>query len=180
MGGEVHLDIYDDRVAVTSPGGMYNGLLIQNLDIADVSSERRNPILANVMAQLDYMEKRGSGLTRICNETKALEGYREEWKPKFNSSPAQFQTIIYTSVDSVNVGDFVGDVSVTELTERQRKIIDLVRESPSMTAKQMSETLSVSQRTVERDLAVMREMGVIKREGKDNNGIWRVGFEGEK
>ena len=37
--------------------------------IKDVSSERRNPILANVMAQLDYMEKRGSGLTRICNET---------------------------------------------------------------------------------------------------------------
>ena len=78
MGGEVHLDIYDDRLVVTSPGGMYNGMLIQNLDIADVSSERRNPILANVMAQLDYMEKRGSGLTRICNETKALNGYKDE------------------------------------------------------------------------------------------------------
>lgn len=72
MGGEVHLDIYDDRLTVTSPGGMYNGQLIQNLDITNVSSERRNPILANVMAQLNYMEKRGSGLTRICNETKAL------------------------------------------------------------------------------------------------------------
>ena len=65
-------------------------------------------------------------------------------------------------------------LSETKLTERQRKIIDLIKESPSMTAKQMSETLSVSQRTVERDLAVMREMGVIKREGKDNNGILRV------
>ena len=73
MGSEVHLDIYDDRLTVISPGGMYNGMLIQDLDIKDVSSERRNPILANVMAQLDYMEKRGSGLTRICNETKALE-----------------------------------------------------------------------------------------------------------
>ena len=28
MGGEVHLDIYDDRLTVTSPGGMYNGSLI--------------------------------------------------------------------------------------------------------------------------------------------------------
>ena len=78
MGGEVHLDIYNDRLTFTSPGGMYNGMLIQDLDIADVSSERRNPILANVMAQLGYMEKRGSGLTRICNETKALEGYKDE------------------------------------------------------------------------------------------------------
>ena len=46
MGSEVHLDIYDDRLTVTSPGGMYNGALIQDLEIADVSSERRNPILA--------------------------------------------------------------------------------------------------------------------------------------
>ena len=38
------LDIYDDRLTVTSPGGMYNGMLIQDLDIKDVSSERRNPI----------------------------------------------------------------------------------------------------------------------------------------
>ena len=118
MGGEVHLDIYDDRLTVTSPGGMYNGLLIQNLDIADVSSERRNPILANVMAQLDYMEKRGSGLTRICNETNALDGYKDELKPVFKSSPTQFQTIIFASSDIPNVGDHDGDFSKTKLTER--------------------------------------------------------------
>ena len=80
----------------TSPGGMYNGMLIQDLDIKDVSSERRNPILANVMAQLDYMEKRGSGLSRICNETKALEGYKEELKPVFKSTTSQFMTTIYS------------------------------------------------------------------------------------
>ena len=96
MGSEVHLDIYDDRLTVTSPGGMYNGMLIQDLDIADVSSERRNPILANVMAQLDYMEKRGSGLTRICNETKALDGYKDELKPVFKSTTSQFMTTIYS------------------------------------------------------------------------------------
>ena len=118
MGSEVHLDIYDDRLTVTSPGGMYNGMLIQNLDIADVSSERRNPILANVMAQLDYMEKRGSGLTRICNETKALEGYKDELKPVFKSTPTRFQTIIYATADTQNVGDHDGDMSETKLTER--------------------------------------------------------------
>ena len=84
---------------------MYNGMLIQNLDIADVSSERRNPILANVMAQLDYMEKRGSGLTRICNETKALNGYKDELKPMFKSTPTQFQTTIYASSDEPEIED---------------------------------------------------------------------------
>ena len=172
MGGEVHLDIYDDRLTVTSPGGMYNGSLIQNLDIADVSSERRNPILANVMAQLDYMEKRGSGLTRICNETKALDGYKEELKPVFKSSPTQFQTIIFASSDIPNVGDHDGDLSETKLTERQQKILNLIKMSPTITGKQMSETLSVSQRTIERDLSTLQKIGVLKHEGKDNDGVW--------
>ena len=174
MGSEVHLDIYDDRLTITSPGGMYNGMLIQDLDIADVSSERRNPILANVMAQLDYMEKRGSGLTRICNETKALEGYKDELKPVFKSTPTQFQTIIFASSDTPNVGDHDGDMSETKLTERQQKILDLIKESPSITGKQMSETLSVSQRTIERDLSALQKKGVLKREGKDNDGVWIV------
>ena len=174
MGSEVHLDIYDDRLTVTSPGGMYNGLLIQNLDIADVSSERRNPILANVMAQLDYMEKRGSGLTRICNETKALYGYKEELKPVFKSTPTQFQTIIYATDDTQNVGDHDGDMSETKLTARQQKMLNLIKESPTITGKQMSETLSVSQRTIERDLSALQKLGVLKREGKDNDGVWVV------
>lgn len=174
MGGEVHLDIYDDRLVVTSPGGMYNGMLIQDLDIADVSSERRNPILANVMAQLDYMEKRGSGLTRICNETQALDGYKDELKPVFKSTPTQFQTIIFASSDNQNVGDFVGDMSETKLTERQQKILNLIKELPTISAKQMSETLSVTTRTIERDLSLMKKVGVLKREGKDNDGVWII------
>lgn len=174
MGSEVHLDIYDDRIIVTSPGGMYNGMLIQNLDIKDVSSERRNPILANMMAQLDYMEKRGSGLTRICNETKALEGYKDELEPKFKSTPTQFQTIIFASSDTQKVGDHDGDVSETKITVRQLKIINLIKESPTITGRQMSEMLSVSQRTIERDLSTLQKKGFLKREGKDNDGVWVV------
>ena len=126
------------------------------------------------MAQLDYMEKRGSGLTRICNETKALEGYKDELKPVFKSTPTQFQTIIYATSDTQNVGDHDGDMSETKLTERQQKILNLIKESPTITGKQMSETLLVSQRTIERDLSALQKNGVLKRKGKDNDGVWVV------
>jgi ATP-dependent DNA helicase RecG len=75
---------------------MYSGQLVQDLQIDDISSERRNPILADVMAQLDYMEKRGSGLKKICKETKELKTYKEERKPVFKSTATQFMTIIYS------------------------------------------------------------------------------------
>ena len=105
MGGEVHLDIYDDRIAITSPGGMYSGQKVQDLLLDEISSERRNPVLADVMAQLDYMEKRGSGLKRIYNETKALDGYRDELKPMFKSTASQFMTIIYSVDYETNIKD---------------------------------------------------------------------------
>lgn len=96
MGSEVHLDVYDDRLAITSPGGMYSGQTVQDLSLEEIASDRRNPILADVMAQLDYMEKRGSGLKRICNEAKALDGYKDELKPVFRSTSSQFMTTIYS------------------------------------------------------------------------------------
>jgi ATP-dependent DNA helicase RecG len=144
------------------------------MDIADVSSERRNPILANVMAQLDYMEKRGSGLTRICNETKALEGYKDELKPMFKSTPTQFQTTIFASTDMNNVGNNVGNTTESQLTERQRNILNFIKESPTITGRQMSETLSVSQRTIERDLSDLQEKGILKHEGRVNDGAWVI------
>ena len=38
----------------------------------------------------------------------------------------------------------------------------------------MSEMLSVSRRTIERDLSAMQNMDILKHEGKDNNGIWVI------
>ena len=81
----------------------------------------------------------------------------------------------YINVSStLNVGDNDGDMSESKLTECQEKILNLIKMSPTMTAKQMSETLSVSQRTIERDLSALQKMGVLKREGKDNDGVWVI------
>ena len=139
MGGEVHLDIYDDRIAVTSPGGMYSGQQVQDIPLEDISSLRRNPVLADVMAQLDYMEKRGSGLKRICNETKALESYKEDRRPVFKSSPSQFMTIIY-SVDYKDAGQVAGQVK-----DSVRRLI-LALGDKSLTRKQIMELLSLKGR----------------------------------
>ena len=107
-----------------------------------------------------------------------MDGYKDELKPQFNSSSVQFLTIIYASVDVTNVGDDVGDdvgdVSEIKLTERQQKIVNLIIQQPSVTAKHMSETLSVSSRTVERELSTLKDKGVLMREGKDNDGVWLV------
>lgn len=71
-------------------------------------------------------------------------------------------------------GSHDGNVSETKLTERQQKILFLVKESPTISGRQMSKILSVSQRTIERDLSTMQKNGILKHEGKDNDGCWQI------
>lgn len=49
------MDMYDDRVEIVSPGGMYDGKNIQEVDIDRVASIRRNPIVADIFSRLDYI-----------------------------------------------------------------------------------------------------------------------------
>lgn len=93
-GSEVHIDIYDDRIEFYSPGGMLDGTRIQDQDYRKVASKRRNPILAEVFSQLDYMEKRGSGLRKIVSRTESLAAYTKDKTPYFRSDSSSFFTII--------------------------------------------------------------------------------------
>ena len=68
----------------------------------------------------------------------------------------------------------VGNMSEMNLTERQRFILSSIKKNPLITGKEMSETLSVTQRTVERDLSAMQKAGIIRHEGKVNAGVWVV------
>ena len=104
----------------------------------------------------------------------ALDGYKDELKPAFKSTPTQFQTIIYAATDTTNVGENVGDMSEREITDRQQNILNLIKESPTITAKQMSERLSVTQRTIERDIAILKKKNRLRRNGNDYDGEWII------
>ena len=68
----------------------------------------------------------------------------------------------------------VGEMSEREITDRQQNILNLIKESPTITAKQMSERLSVTQRTIERDIAILKKKNILKRNGNDYNGEWVI------
>ena len=136
LGSEIHVDIFDDRLEIFSPGGMMNGQRIQDMDLHHIPSMRRNQVISDVFSRLDLMERRGSGIDRILNS------YAEvAQKPSFYSdsdiflvtlpnrsmaSPAQIAMKVATSLGNVasstpevaTSGTKVASVSLKEETER--------------------------------------------------------------
>ena len=48
VGSEVHIDMFDNRIEIYSPGGMVSGVSLKDKDILKIPSKRRNPVLADV------------------------------------------------------------------------------------------------------------------------------------
>jgi len=113
MGGEVHIDIYDDRVELVSPGAMLDGTQIQDRDIYKVPSMRRNPVIADMFTQLDYMEKRGSGLRKMRELTEKLPNFLPGKEPQYQTEAASFYTTFY----NLNWGEN-GKTPVEEVADR--------------------------------------------------------------
>ena len=119
LGSEVHIDIYDDRLTITSPGGMADGTRIQERDISNISSTRRNPVLADIFGRLGYMERQGSGFKKITESYRAAHNYRDELEPKFYSDAISFQVTLY----NLNYGtDEIGAVGEEKVALEQEKV----------------------------------------------------------
>ena len=55
MGSEVHIDMYDDRLEIYFPGGMYRGKPIQECGLDEIDSVRRNPVIADLFHRMKFM-----------------------------------------------------------------------------------------------------------------------------
>ena len=95
VGSEVHIDIFDDRMEIYSPGGMFDGSLVQNLDTDKVASRRRNPIIADIFSRMHYMERRGSGFRKIKTDYHNAINFVPELEPGFSSTPTSFFVTLY-------------------------------------------------------------------------------------
>lgn len=95
LGSEVHIDVYDDRLTIHSPGGMVDGSRIQERDILSISSTRRNPVLADIFGRLGYMERQGSGFKKITDAYSSAHNYKAELSPKFYSDISSFQVTLF-------------------------------------------------------------------------------------
>ncbi len=191
LGSEIHIDMYDDRMEVYSPGGMFDGRVIQELNPMKVPSKRRNPLLADFFHRLKLMERRGSGMKKIIGEYKRFENLENYRAPEFNSNASEFHVTLWNLNYGRNVikdnPNVVKDVvkeaenvvkakaNVTkEFAKAQRQIYKLISQTPHINAAQMAEGMGISLRQVQRYLKRLADLNMIARQGGRKNGFWKI------
>lgn len=182
MGSEVHIDIFDDRLEIYSPGGMYDGTLIQDRDIDNVPSKRRNPVVADIFSRLDYMERRGSGFKKIMQAYEVEPNYTEDKKPVFYSNATEFRVILKNlnfTDEVLNEKNEVLDEVLNEVldsgrTEMEIKVIKAILFSPRIKQKELAEQVGISVSTIQRTIKKLVKEGKIVRVNGKRDGYWKV------
>lgn len=170
-GSEVHIDIYDDRMEIYSPGGMPDGSMIQDRDPLTVPSTRRNPVLADVFNRLGYMERKGSGFGKIISGYEFQINYNESKTPSFRSDRYQF-TVVMPNLNYNVPQDVPQDVPQGVPQDKlDAQIMDLIRKDSKISTEKMAIALGVSSKTIKRHLKEMDHVNYI---GRGFSGHWEI------
>lgn len=195
-GSEVHIDIFDNRLEIYSPGGMPDGTQIQERNIETVPSTRRNPILADVFSRLGYMERQGSGLGKIKAAYENAVHFRTGMEPIFRSYRSEFTVILpnlnYKASEDETKNDALDDnfiqrnetmkqvlkqVLKQDDYEKMISIIEHIEASETISVEEAKRLTGKSRTTVWRYLQKLCDVGVLESEGSTNKTIYKRTLE---
>ena len=179
----IQVAVYDDRLEVTSPGGLYNGLTYE--EVMNGHSKIRNKAIANIFSQMGLVEAWGSGIKRIFNAAKEYdlpEPKFQEFDNMFrvelfrNNSMTESEKEAGESSEKVRgrVGEGTDIIRGYEVSDTQKKIVNLLLYDRQLSAAKIAEQLSMGSRSIEKNIKKLKELGILIRHGSPKNGYWEV------
>ena len=180
----IQVAVYDDRLEVTSPGGLYNGLTYE--EVMNGHSKIRNKAIANIFSQMGLVEAWGSGIKRIFNAAKEY-GLLE---PKFQEFDNMFRVELFRSslpmtLENKSIGETsekhrrnIGETSekqeTVDFNSTQLEILKLLMENNRLSAVKLAEKIGVASRNIENNIKKLKELDILVRHGSPKNGYWEV------
>ena len=174
----IQVAIYDDRLEITSPGGLLPGVTIDLMK--EGFSKIRNRSLANAFAYMNLVEAWGSGIPKLMNAMK-IYGLKE---PEFVDMEVAFRINLYRSqfdannaIDGIDGTDGVKNgvgLALNKEGDTVQKLLNMIAENPTATQAWYAEGLGVSKRTVSRMFASLQERGILVQNGTRRKANWTI------
>lgn len=162
-GAPIHLKIDQEKAVIKSPGEPLKPITVEQLNNFTAPSLSRNPKIMYIFNQLDLVEQRGKGMSvmkRIPDELNLPV-------PHYNfENPYLVFTLFRTGNFLENL---IGKEKYIELNEIERKGFLYIYNVKSVSKSEYARHLGVNDKTAQRQLAKMRQLGIIADNGEKPN-----------
>lgn len=169
-GTSIMVEVHEDRVVVSNPGGLMEGLNPRALINISV---RRNELIADMFARMDKVERMGTGIKRMRDAVKSVGLPYPQIKSDI------FFTITFKRppYSLKGTADFPARVTikVTEkVTGNQETMLAEIKANPHITTKKLSETIGISDRKIKENIKKLKAKKLLKRVGSAKGGYWQI------
>lgn len=162
QGDSIHLYIFADRLEIHSPGGLPGPVNLENILVARFS---RNPVIAQVLSDLGFVERLGYGLNRVVT---VLRQYGMP-DPIFEETGGTFRVTLRNTVPVRPQEPFSRDLSSYagfHLNDRQEAALGFLLKRNRITNRDFQDLCpQVSSETLRRDLSDLVTKGLLIKVG---------------
>lgn len=172
----ITIEIEPDAMYISNPGGPDRSLTPDDFTKSIVRPRQyRNRRIGDFFKDLDITEGKSTGIPTITAAMKANGSPAVKYE--FDDSYSWFMATVPVHPvfldDTENVPVNV-PVLLSNLPERQRLILSLIEKDDRITIEEIQRHFTVTRRTIVRDLAVLKQCGLIIRVGSDKTGSWMI------
>jgi len=163
--------IFADSIEFYNPGGLPKPF--EELRSKDISLPR-NPILAKLFRMVKLAENAGFGFDKMDYNWKEYNNTTPDYQIEFDSIVTTFfldSPLKKTTEKTEKMSEKTTEIITEKTTE---KIIQVIKDNPTFTMKEISKTLDISYHTVDWNIRKLRKEGCITRIGSDRKGYWMV------
>ena len=165
--GKIHIEIYDNRVEITNPGGLVNTIKENEFGQRSVS---RNPKIFSFFQRLDLVEQVGSGITRMREKMKD-----ENLPAPHFSIKGIFVVTLYRPTDFNKWIESWKD----KISKYQMKILIEINKNNNITQAQLSELIGISKSTVYKNISKLKDLKFLEHIGSDKTGYWTIFYKSD-
>jgi ATP-dependent DNA helicase RecG len=158
-GGRITIELFNDRVEVTNPGGLVSSIAKNEFG---KKSSSRNPLIFGLFERMRLVEQIGSGISRMRDLMKE-EGL----------TPPEFNTDGMFTVTFRRPFDFEMWVNrwVNNLSEKQIIILKAIHENQEVKKSTLQQLTDFSSTAIDNNLEVLKKAGLLERAGT-KGGVW--------
>ncbi len=151
----VHVAVYDDRVEISSPGRLPQGIKLADLKKRH-DSIRRNPLIASILYICGMIEQWGRGTLKMIELCKKAGNNL----PQFEESTGSFLVTFPLKEPLSRIT--ISRTSSEQLTDRQKEIVDILKHGPLSRELIMEKMKNPpTSRTVQIELSKLKKLGFV-------------------